>query len=286
MNITQVTSVDRISNFIKENVSTSQSYTNKIPVHYEKAYNMYVEEAIHTTGVFILEENDVIQMALLCIPYIENRYKVIGPITKKDYLPTGKAFERLFNAAVATHSKPATYYFAYAAENEHIKAYMKTIGASYTFTDYHLSTHTDLGETSNIHHIIDYKPAYFKYFKKLHENTFSHNAMSAEKIVDTLDEQRQLKLYMAEGILKGYLYLILNPDEGHAEIRYFSSHTHYRLKGIAFDLIQHAIHEALTRTDIHDVYFKIRSKNHRLVERFHEFGFEMTSEYRKFKLIR
>ncbi|KDP12720.1 N-acetyltransferase [Staphylococcus chromogenes] len=286
MKVTQVTSVDRISNFIKENVSTSQSYTNKLPLQYDKAYDMYLEEAIQTTGIFVLEENGAIQMALICIPYLENRYKVIGPITQKDYLPTGDAFELLFNAATSSHAKPATYYFAYAAENEHIKAYMKTIGASYTFTDYHLSTHTDLGETENIHHIIDYKPAYFKYFKKLHEDTFSHNAMRAEEIVETLDTQHQLKLYMAEGILKGYLYLILNPNEGHAEIRYFSSHTHYRLKGIAFDLIQHAIHEALAQPDIHDVYFKIRSKNHRLVERFHEFGFEMTSEYRKFKLVR
>lgn len=286
MKVSQVTSVDRISNFIKENISTSQSYTNKIPVHYHTAYDMYLNEALNTTGIFILEENDDIQMALMCIPYLENRFKVIGPITKKDYIPTGDAFEKLFREATQHNAPHATYYFSYAAENEHIKAYMKTIDASYTFTDYHLSTQTDLGETENIHHIIDYKSAYFKYFKKLHEDTFSHNAMRAEEITETLDDNHRLMLYMAEGLLKGYLYLILNKDQGHAEIRYFSSHTHYRLKGIAFDLIQHAIHIALSQEGIDNVYFKIRSKNHRLVERFHEFGFEMTSEYRKFKLVK
>ncbi|UEX90574.1 GNAT family N-acetyltransferase [Staphylococcus ratti] len=286
MKVTQVTSVERISDFIRENIATSQSYTNKLPIHYEKAYQMYLDEAIKTTGIFVLEDEDSIQMALMCIPYIEKRYKVIGPITKKGYVPTGEAFEYLFNAAIANNEQAATYYFAYAAENEHIKAYMKTIGASYTFTDYHLSTQTDLGETENLHHIIDYKPVYFKYFQKLHEETFSHNAMNAEEIVTSLNENHQLMLYMAEGLLKGYLYLIINEKEGHAEIRYFSSHTHYRLKGIAFDLIKHAIHVALSRDGIENVHFKIRSKNHRLVERFHEFGFEMTSEYRKFKLVR
>ncbi|UWF57379.1 GNAT family N-acetyltransferase [Staphylococcus hyicus] len=285
MKVSRVTSVDRILIFIKENISTSQSYTNKIPIHYDAAYDMYLKEALTTTGIYILEENDEIQMALMCIPYMENRYKVIGPITKKDYIPTGEAFKSLFHEATKENTQNATYYFSYAAENEHIKAYMKTIGASYTFTDYHLSTRTDLGETENIHHIIDYKSAYFKSFKKLHEGTFSHHAMRAEEITDTLDKHHQLMLYMAEGLLKGYLYLIINPTQGHAEIRYFSSHTHYRLKGIAFDLIQHAIHVALSHEGIDNVYFKIRSKNHRLVERFHEFGFEMTSEYRKFKLV-
>ncbi|EOV8587304.1 GNAT family N-acetyltransferase [Staphylococcus pseudintermedius] len=72
----------------------------------------------------------------------------------------------------------------------------------------------------------------------------------------------------------------------HAEIKYFSSHADYRLKGIAFDLIQHAIHRALTRPEIERVYFKIRSKNHKLVERFHELGFNISSEYQKFKIYK
>ena len=110
--------------------------------------------------------------------------------------------------------------------------------------------------------------------------------MTANEIVTSLDDQHELVLYMAEGILKGYLYLIYDELERHAEIKYFSSHADYRLKGIAFDLIQHAIHRALTRPEIERVYFKIRSKNHKLVERFHELGFNISSEYQKFKIYK
>ena len=122
-------------------------------------------------------------------------------------------------------------------------------------------------------------------FSKLHEQTFRHNALTPKEIVNTLDEHNRLFLFVSEGLLKGYLYLQIDTLSSLAEIRYFSSHTDYRLKGIAFDLLSYAIHYAFEHYSIDKVYFKIRSKNATLVERFNELGFEMKVNILNIKLI-
>ncbi|MBI5974643.1 GNAT family N-acetyltransferase [Staphylococcus canis] len=285
MEITKAESKLEVMTFIQDNVNKAQSYTNKLPLKSEAGLSLFIDEIMETTGIYIVRDNQTIQMALMCMPYFEGRFKVIGPIIKQGYTPTGPVFKSLFYEMIQHHDPHTTYYFAYAAEHQHIKSYMKTIGASYTFTDYYLEAQNDIGESENLHHMIEYHPNYFRAFQKLHESTFTHNAMSARDIEASLDDNHHLFLYMAEGILKGYLYLIIDTQHQHAEIKYFSSHSDYRLKGIAFDLIQHAIHFALNEKEVTQIYFKIRSKNHRLVERFNELGFHISSEYRKFKYV-
>lgn len=284
MKISQVTPSREIASFIQNYATEKQSYTNKLPLNHIDALEHFLETADGEISIFVVEEASDIKMVLLCMSYAKNRYKVIGPIKQKDYTSSGEVFKQLFDQMTAQHRQPSTYYFAFSVHHELIKDYMKNIGTSYTFTDYHLETSQDLGETDNLRHIVPYAKAYHRYFQKLHEDTFTHHAMTAKEIVASLDDQHELVLYMAEGLLKGYLYLIYDEEQHHAEIKYFSSHSDYRLKGIAFDLIQHAIHRALSRPQIDRVYFKIRSKNHRLVTRFHELGFNITSEYQKFKI--
>ena len=99
---------------------------------------------------------------------------------------------------------------------------------------------------SQIFNIIEYQPGFQRAFSKLHEQTFRHNALTPKEIVNTLDEHNRLFLFVSEGLLKGYLYLQIDTLSSLAEIRYFSSHTDYRLKGIAFDLLSYAIHYALS----------------------------------------
>jgi len=86
-------------------------------------------------------------------------------------------------------------------------------------------------------------------------------------------------------LLKGYLFLEIYENNHIAEIKYFSSHSDYRLMGIAFDLLSYSLHFAFTSYNINKIYFKIRSKNSTLVERFNELGFNINYEYKKFKYV-
>ncbi|MBX7783064.1 GNAT family N-acetyltransferase, partial [Staphylococcus aureus] len=92
-----------------------------------------------------------------------------------------------------------------------------------------------------------------------------------------------LFLFVSEGLLKGYLYLEIDSQQSIAEIKYFSSHVDYRLKGIAFELLAYALQYAFDNFDIRKVYFKIRNKNNKLIERFNGLGFHINYEYIKFK---
>ncbi|MEJ7403100.1 N-acetyltransferase, partial [Staphylococcus epidermidis] len=83
--------------------------------------------------------------------------------------------------------------------------------------------------------------AYYRLFEKLHHDTFKHDVMTAEEIIESLDSHNKLFIFMSEGLLKGYLYLQVFENTKKAEIKYFSSHTDYRFMGIAFDLLSYAL---------------------------------------------
>ncbi|TGZ38208.1 GNAT family N-acetyltransferase, partial [bacterium M00.F.Ca.ET.162.01.1.1] len=115
--------------------------------------------------------------------------------------------------------------------------------------------------------------------------TFKHDVMTADEIVKSLDAYHRLFIFMSEGLLKGYLYLEIAENNNIAEIKYFSSHSDYRLMGIAFDLLSYSLHFAFSTFDIDKIYFKIRSKNTTLVERFNELGFNINKKKKKFKYV-
>lgn len=272
-----------VASFIRDNLSMDQSYVHNLPMNSDEQLQTYLSNADRHHRLFTTQDDTGIKMVLICTPYAEHKYQVIGPIFRQDTSFTESDLKVLFEEATAQHHRPSTYYFSYSTAHPAIKSYMKSIGAAYTFTDYHLEATRDLGASENDHLIINYQPVYYRYFKKLHEKTFTHSAMTAKEITNELDDNHVLFLYVAEGILKGYLYLVSDNQAQRAEIKYFSSHKDYRLNGIAFDLIQHAIHHACKDGEIQTVHFKIRSKNHQLVSRFDTLGFHIKEAYDKFK---
>ncbi|AVQ33644.1 N-acetyltransferase [Staphylococcus muscae] len=272
-----------VATFIQDNLSKNQSYVHKLPVDCTESLQTYLSNADYHHQLHTTQDSNGLAMVLICTPYAEHRYQVIGPIYRQGATFTEHDLKQLFESATAHHHRPSTYYFSFSTAHPAIKSYMKSIGAAYTFTDYHLEATQDLGESERDHLIIDYQPVYFRHLKKLHEKAFQHSSETAETIVNHLDDSHKLFLYVEEGLLKGYLYLVLDAQTERAEIKYFSSHTDYRLRGIAFDLIQHAIHHACQDNDIQTVHFKIRSKNHQLVSRFDTLGFHIKESYDKFK---
>src|SRR5699024_1444989 len=117
------------------------------------------------------------------------------------------------------------------------------------------------------------------------DQTFKHDVMTAAEIVKSLAEYQPLFILMSVGLLEGYIYLEIAENKHIAEIKFFSLHTDYTLMGIAFDLLSYSLHFAFSTFDIDKIYFKIRSKNTTLVERFNELGFNINYEYKKFKYV-
>ncbi|WP_210134952.1 GNAT family N-acetyltransferase [Staphylococcus sp. GDX8P80P] len=283
MDIIKVSNLNQIISFINSSSDNIASYIYKLHSSNDDVEQL-LNASINTTGVFCLIEDDSIVALITGILYEEDKYKVIGPFVKTDFDFTEAHFISLFSALRDEQSANATFNFSYNDCSQNSKPLMKTIHANYNFTDYYLNVYQSLNESDAEMNIIEYQPGFQRAFSKLHAQTFRHNALTPKEIVNTLDEYNRLFLFVSEGLLKGYLYLQIDSQSSLAEIRYFSSHTDYRLKGIAFDLLSYAIHYAFEHYAVNKVYFKIRSKNAALVERFNELGFEIESEYTKYKI--
>ncbi|PNZ14497.1 N-acetyltransferase, partial [Staphylococcus xylosus] len=266
MKIIQLNNYDQIVKFINNADYHIASYLYKLPQAHENV-EATIKQAIDDPGVFaqINEENEIV-MLIFAFKYEDNKYKVIGPFIDKDKKLTTESFKVLFEAMAQSKPDTATFNFSFEENEQNYSSFMKSIQSSYSFTDYHLISTQDIGTVDNIQNITDYHPAYYRTFKKLHEHTFKHDVMTADEIVNSLDEQHKLFVFMSEGLLKGYLYLQIYENTKNAEIKYFSSHTDYRFMGIAFDLLSHALNFAFSNYDINKTYFKIRNKNHTLVE--------------------
>lgn len=282
MGIVQLYDITQIKSFIEHSNYESASYLYKLPQQY-KEIDELITNAIEFPGVFAIQENDSIKAIILSFAYDKDTFKVIGPFIADNYVLAIDTFESLFTTMTSSQPEDAVFNFSFEEGLQQYKPLMKAIQASYNFTDYYIEAHKRLEDDMHQPNIIPYHKGFYRAFSKLHTTTFKYQAQHPQEIVDSLDETHHLFLFVSEGLLKGYLYLEINTQQSIAEIKYFSSHVDYRLKGIAFELLAYALQYAFDNYDIRKVYFKIRNKNNKLIERFNGLGFHINYEYIKFK---
>lgn len=282
MSIVQLYDITQIKSFIEHSNYESASYLYKLPQQYNEI-DVLITDAIESPGVFSIKENDSIKAIILSFAYDKNKFKVIGPFVADNYVLSVDTFETLFKAMTSNQPDDAVFNFSFEEGIQQYKPLMKVIQASYNFTDYYIEVRTRLEEDMHQPNIIPYHKGFYRAFSKLHTTTFKYQAQSPQDIIDSLDDHHHLFLFVSEGLLKGYLYLEIDSQQSIAEIKYFSSHVDYRLKGIAFELLAYALQYAFDNFDIRKVYFKIRNKNNKLIERFNGLGFHINYEYIKFK---
>lgn len=282
MGIVQLYDITQIKSFIEHSNYGSASYLYKLPQQY-KEIDELITNAIEFPGVFAIQENDSIKAIILSFAYDKDKFKVIGPFIADNYALAIDTFESLFTTMTSSQPEDAVFNFSFEEGLQQYKPLMKAIQASYNFTDYYIEAHKRLEYDMHQPNIIPYHKGFYRAFSKLHITTFKYQAQHPQEIVDSLDETHHLFLFVSEGLLKGYLYLEVDTQQSIAEIKYFSSHVDYRLKGIAFELLAYALQYAFDNYDIRKVYFKIRNKNNKLIERFNGLGFHINYEYIKFK---
>lgn len=283
MQIVKVSDLNQIISFINSSSDEYASYIYKLPKVQDDVKQL-LQQSINTCGVYCMIEDETIVALITGINYETDKFKVLGPYVNDTFHFDTEHFIELFSSLKNAQSPNAIFNFSYDECTHNSKTIMKSIGANYNFTDYYLNVYMPIDKTEPDVNIIDYQPGFQRAFSKLHEQTFKHNALTPKEIIESLDENNLLFLFVSEGLLKGYLYLQIDSQQSIAEIRYFSSHSDYRLKGIAFDLLSYSINYAFNHFNLSKVYFKIRSKNATLVERFNELGFEIDTEYKKYKL--
>ncbi|MCJ1655795.1 GNAT family N-acetyltransferase [Staphylococcus sp. NRL 16/872] len=284
MDIVKLSDLNQILSFLETSSNEFASYIYKLPTNQDDLTNL-LQHSLTSPGIFSLIENDEICALITAIEYEKNKFKVVGPFVNADVSFSKNDYHLLFNALRDSQDSEAVFNFSYDECVQTSKPLMKDIEASYNFTDYYLNVASPIQQSEDFQNIIEYQPGFQRAFTKLHQQTFKHSVLSSQEIINSLDDNNHLFLFVSEGLLKGYLYLQVSPQTSVAEIRYFSSHSDYRLMGIAVDLLSFAIDYAFNHYELEKVYFKIRSKNATLVERFNELGFKIDTEYKKYKYL-
>src|SRR5699024_2311034 len=188
----------------------SASYLYKLPQMHNDIRSV-ITNAIQDPGVFAQVNNqDEITMLLLALKYEDNKYKVLGPFIHKNITPTIEEMTQLFDALAQSKPDTANFNFSFEEHEQEYLPFMKSLGASYSFTDYYLISTKDIGNVGNEQNIIEYQPAFYPYFSKLHDQTFKHDVMTAAEIVKSLDEYQRQFILRTKGSLKVYLYLESN----------------------------------------------------------------------------
>ena len=285
MNITKITDLDIVTQFLEQSNVAFASYHYKIPLE-KTAKESYLQDIMQNDGIYAFtdtQHSEVIRAVIFGFAYEPHKYKVVGPFITGEDAPSDDVFASWIAQFVDALDSEATYNFSFDKLTQTYISRMSEIDAHFTFTDYYLATQQDVGPAANAQHIVKYSPVYDKLFHKMHAQTFRHDVMSAKTITDQLDDTHVLYLYLSEGLLKGYVYFEIDSETERAEIKYFTAHEDYRLMGIAFNLLRHSLDILFNDYRVKTTHFKIRSKNDKLIDRFNELGFTVNYELQKFK---
>src|SRR5699024_9021253 len=107
-----------------------------------------------------------------------------GPFLAENIKPSIEDMNHLFESLAKSKPDFANFNFSFEENEQDYLPFMKSLGASYNFTDYHLITTKDMGEVNNTQNIIEYQPAFYRYFSKLHNEPFKHDIMTTDESVN------------------------------------------------------------------------------------------------------
>ena len=109
-----------------------------------RIFDTLLNEAITHPGVIAMTENNQIQALILAFSYDNHRYKIIGPFIAQDFTLTDNQFKLLFDKLIEQQPDESIFNFSFEEGVQEYKTYMKTIHASYNFTDYYLEAQKTL----------------------------------------------------------------------------------------------------------------------------------------------
>lgn len=231
-----------------------------IPQSIEEIKNDLSHKFDETTFYYI-EDNDTITGILGFERVDDETVNVWGPIVNDTNEETLNALKEIWETLLNDH--PNIKYCHISLHKDHIlnNSKLKRLHAGYVETQYTLEIQQPPLPIDKQHQMTPYSKPYYYAFNKLHSNSFKHSDISADDIIDSLDDNHALYLYIAEGLVKGYIYLSIDIPEKLATIPNLASHHDYRKQGIAFQMIHFATTEAFNHQDVETVRIYVDSKS-------------------------
>jgi len=236
-------------------------------------------EAIETL-LSTLSVDDVIMDEQTFIGLIreEDSAKVIGPLTTEFNLD---AIYDMWLSVIHRHPDIKTYEFYIADRYQFGQQAMKTLKTQYLGTQYTMTAER-LTDEIDTRQVIKYSPIYKKSFCELLKNLYVDVSAKKKEIIESLDDQYELFLFLSEGIVKGYVILEVNKQDI-CYIDHVETHKHYRQQGIGHKLVAHAAEHAFNAHQATVIQLVVEDKRKRTIEFYEKLGFKKTAEMHHFK---
>ncbi|RIN95704.1 N-acetyltransferase, partial [Mammaliicoccus sciuri] len=286
MQILPLKEIDPIASYLHEKNRQETNYVTHIPQSIEEIKNDLSHKFDETTFYYI-EDHDTITGILGFERIDDETSNVWGPIVNDTNEETLNALKEIWETLLNDH--PNIKYCHISLHKDHIlnNSKLKRLHAGYVETQYTLEIQQPPLPIDKQHQMTPYSKPYYYAFNKLHSNSFKHSDISADDIIDSLDDNHALYLYIAEGLVKGYIYLSIDIPEKLATIPNLASHHDYRKQGIAFQMIHFATTEAFNHQDVETVRIYVVSKKHEQIQLLYEkVGFHIVNETHHFKYVR
>ncbi|GGI40999.1 GNAT family N-acetyltransferase [Mammaliicoccus stepanovicii] len=286
MNILPLKDIDTVATYLKKMNSENTNYVEYIPHDLEEIKLKLQQNFSDQNFYYVQDDNQIV--AALGFEYVDNEtVNVWGPIVNDTSEAVLNEVKVIWTKLLNNH--PNVKYCHISLHKEHVlnNSKLKTLHAGYVETRYTLEIHHTPHKVDNQNQMIKYSKPYFYSFDKLHSKNFKNSDLNSVDIVSSLNDDHALYLYIAEGLVKGYIYLSIDTPLQLATIPYLASHKDYRKQGIAFQMIHYATTEAFKHDNVKTVRIHVNNKKHEQIQLLYEkVGFEIVNETHHFKYVR
>ncbi|MBL0846419.1 MULTISPECIES: GNAT family N-acetyltransferase [Mammaliicoccus] len=286
MQILPLKQIDPITSYLYEKNLQNNYYIEYIPTDIEEIKSALTSKFNEQSFYYIEDNNNII--GILGFEKIDDEtVNVWGPIVNDTTEETLNALKEIWEMLLNNHRD--IKYCHISLHKDHIlnNSKLKRLHAGYVETQYTLEIQQPPLPIDKQHQMTPYSKPYYYSFDKLHSNNFKHSDISSRDIVNSLGENHALYLYIAEGLVKGYIYLSIDIPKKLATIPNLASHHDYRKQGIAFQMIHFATNKAFTHDDVETVRIYVDSKKHEQIQLLYEkVGFKIVNETHHFKYVR
>lgn len=286
MNILPLKQIDLVAQYLMEKNNQNENHVEYIPDNIEEISNA-LQNKFNENSFYYIELNQQIVGALGFEKINKDTVNVWGPIVNNTSDELLTTLTEIWTTLLENH--PTIKYCHISLHKDHIlnNSKLKTLHAGYVETNYILEIHQTPHDIDQKHQLIQYSKPYYYSFSRLHSKSFKDSDVSSDDIVKSLGENHALYLYIAEGLVKGYIYLSIDTSKQLATIPYLASHRDYRKQGIAFQMIHYATTEAFKHKDVKTVRIHVDSKKHEQIQLLYEkVGFEIINETHHFKYVK
>jgi ribosomal protein S18 acetylase RimI-like enzyme len=167
------------------------------------------------------------------------------------------------------------YYGFYNADHQSAARFMEDKGGRKSGEHHVLRIRKSALLTDGLSGLQDFTSEYADEFTMLHGTNFPNTYLSAQDIMQQLDEDHRLFMLTEQGQLVGYVYVEGEPEFKEGSIEYIAVSENFRGKGYGRALLDQALHYLFHIVQLEDISLCVDQRNEGAIQLYQRAGFDV-----------